>query len=139
MNGGKFDGGQLSQEEKDLRDFYKRLLNFSINSPALMGKFQEIQNINRQSTQDYDPGIYAYTRWSDTQKLIIVTNFSWLTTSNFELKIPSDIIQKWDLKDGTYTITDQLYHKSSVQLRVENGEGKVQISIAPSESFIYQL
>ncbi len=139
MNGGKFDGGQLSPAEKDLRDFYKRLLNFSINSPALMGKFQEIQTINRQSTNGYDSGIYAYTRWSDSQKLIIVTNFSWLTTSNFELKVPADIIQKWNLKDGTYTITDQLYHKSSVQLRVENGEGKVQISIAPSESFIYQL
>jgi glycosidase len=139
MNEGKFDGGQLSQEEKDLRDFYKRLLNFSISSPALMGKFQEIQNINRESTNGFDPGIYAYTRWSDTQKLIIVTNFSWLTTSNFELKIPADIIQKWNLKDGTYTITDQLYNKSSVQLRVENGEGKVQINIAPSESFIYQL
>lgn len=139
MNGGKFDGGQLSQEEKDLRDFYKRLLNFSINSSALMGKFQEIQTINRQSTAGYDEGIYAYTRWSDFQRLIVVTNFSWLTTSTFELKIPADIIQKWNLKDGTYTITDQLYHKSSVQLRVENGEGKVQISIAPSESFIYQL
>ena len=139
MNGGKFDGGQLSQEEKDLRDFYKRLLNFSINSSALMGKFQEIQTLNRQSTQGYDAGIYAYTRWSDSQKLIIVTNFSWLTTSNFELKIPADIIQKWNLKDGTYTITDQLHHKYSVQLRVENGEGKVQISIAPSESFIFQL
>ncbi len=139
MNGGKFDGGQLSQEEKDLRDFYKRLLNFSINSSALMGKFQEIQTINRQSTEGYDEGIYAYTRWSASQKLIVVTNFSWLTTSTFELKIPADIIQKWNLKDGTYTITDQLYHKSSVQLRVENGEGKVQMSIAPSESFIYQL
>ncbi|MBC7847982.1 MAG: alpha-amylase family protein [Flavobacterium sp.] len=139
MNGGGFDGGQLSLEERDLRDFYKRLLNFSINSPALMGKFQEIQTINRQSTEGYDPGIYTYTRWSDFQKLIIVTNFSWLTTSNFELKIPADIIRKWNLKDGTYTITDQLYQKSSVQLRVENGEGKAKISIAPSESFIYQL
>jgi glycosidase len=139
MNEGKFDGGQLSEEEKDLRDFYKRLLNFSINSPALMGKFQEIQNINRESTDGFDPGIYAYTRWSDAEKLIIVTNFSWLTTSEFELKIPADIIQKWNLKDGTYTIKDQLYNKSSVQLRVENGEGKVQISIAPSESFIYKL
>lgn len=139
MNEGKFDGGQLSPAEKDLRDFYKRLLNFSINSSALMGKFQEIQTINRQSTEGYDYGIYSYTRWSDSQKLIIVTNFSWLTTSNFELKIPADIIQKWNLKDGTYTITDQLYQKSSVQLRVENGEGKVQITIAPSESFIYQL
>ncbi|MFV7235949.1 alpha-amylase family protein [Flavobacterium sp. ZB4R12] len=139
MNGGKFDGGQLTQSEKDLRDFYKRLLNFSLNSSALMGKFQEIQTINRQGTKKYDSGIYAFTRWSDTQKLIIVTNFSWLTRSNFELKIPSNIIKKWNLKDGNYTIKDQLYTKSSIQLKVLNGEGKAQISIAPSESFIYQL
>lgn len=139
MNGGKFDGGQLTQQEKDLRDFYKRLLNFSINSSALMGKFQEIQTVNRQSTKGYDPGIYSFVRWSDSQKLLVVTNFSWLTTSNFELKIPSDIIKKWNLKDGNYTLTDQLYKKNSIQLQVQNGEGKVQITIAPSESFIYQL
>ncbi|SFF44629.1 alpha-amylase family protein [Flavobacterium xueshanense] len=139
MNGGKFDGGQLTQDEKELRDFYKKLLNFSLNSSALMGKYQEIQTVNRQTTQGYDSGIYAFTRWSDTQKLIVITNFSWLTASNFELKIPSDIIQKWNLKDGNYTLTDQLYNKSSVQLQVVNGEGKAQITIAPSESFIYQL
>lgn len=139
MNGGKFDGGQLTPEEKDLRDFYKRLLNFSLNSSALMGKFQEIQTLNRQTTQGYDPGIYAYVRWSETQKLIVVVNFSWITTSNFELKIPSEIIQKWNLKDGNYTIKDQLYQKSGVQLQVVNGEGKAQITIAPSESFIYEL
>ncbi|MFV8393136.1 alpha-amylase family protein [Flavobacterium sp. LB2P6] len=139
MNGGKFDGGQLTKDENELRDFYKKLLNFSLNSSALMGKYQEIQTVNRQTTQGYDPGIYAFTRWSDSQKLIVVTNFSWLTTSNFELKISSDIIQKWNLKDGNYTLTDQLYHKSSVQLQVLNGEGKAQITIAPSESFIYQL
>ena len=139
MNGGKFDGGQLTQNEKELRDFYKKLLNFSLSSSALMGKFQEIQTVNRQTTQGYDSGIYAFTRWSDTQKLIVITNFSWLTASNFELKISSDIIKKWNLKDGNYTLTDQLYNKSSVQLQVLNGEGKAQITIAPSESFIYQL
>jgi glycosidase len=139
MNNGKFDGGQLTEKEKALRDFYKRLLNFSLTSSALMGEFQEIQTVNRQATLGFDPGIYAFTRWSDTQKLIVVTNFSWLTTSTFELKIPSDIIEKWNLKDGDYTITDQLYRSNTIQLKVINGIGKVQIKIAPSESFIYQL
>lgn len=139
MNEGKFDGGQLSISEKDLRDFYKRLLNFSVHSSALMGKFQEIQSSNRNSTPGYDIAIYSYVRWSETQKLIVVTNFYWLATSNFELRIPADIVQKWGLKDGTYTITDQLYHESSNPLRVKNGEGKVQITIGPSESFIYSL
>jgi glycosidase len=139
MNNGKFDGGQLTDKEKSLRDFYKRLLNFSVSSSALMGEFQEIQTVNRQSTMGFDPGIYAFTRWSDTQKLIVVTNFSWSTTSNFELKIPSDIIAKWNLIDGDYTITDQLYNNSTILLQVVNGEGKAQVTIAPSESFIYQL
>lgn len=139
MNYGKFDGGQLSREEKDLRDFYKRLLNFSITSSALTGAFQEIQTLNRKSTAGYDPGIYAFTRWSEVEKLIIVTNFSWVAASKFELKVPSDIIRKWRLKDGNYTLTDQLYKRNSVQLVVLNGEGKAEISIAPSESFIFQL
>jgi glycosidase len=139
MNGGKFDGGQLSQEEKDLRDFYKRLLNFSISSPALMGEFQEIQRINRQSTPGYDAGIYSFVRWSENQKLIVLTNFSDVSTSTFELRIPSDIIQKWGLKEGNYALADQLYKTSKVELQVVNGEGKIQIKMAPLESFIYQL
>jgi hypothetical protein len=139
MNEGKFDGGQLSDSEKQLRDFYKRLLNFSIKSPALMGSFQEIQSVNRQSTANYDELIYSFVRWSGTQKLIIVANFSSEKTSAFNLKIPSDVILKWDLKDGEYVLTDQLYSTNKNILVVKNGEGTVIVEIAPSESFIYEL
>lgn len=139
MNNGKFDGGQLSESEKSLREFYKRLLNFSLNSTALMGAFQELQSVNRDSSWGYDPGIYAFCRWSTTEKLIVVTNFSWLTTSTFELKIPSSIIRKWNLVDGTYELTDQLYQESKQTLNVTHGEGRIHIVIAPSESFIYKL
>lgn len=139
MNEGKFDGGQLTESEKELRDFYKRLLNFSIKSSALMGKYQEIQTLNRKETLGYDPGIYSFVRWSNSQKLIVVTNFSWKTTSDFELKIPADIIKSWNLKDGDYLLKEQLYEKSTPKLIVKNGEGIVKIKITPSESFIYQL
>jgi hypothetical protein len=104
-----------------------------------MGDFKEIQTINRQSTPGYDPGLYSYVRWSASQKLIVVSNFSWITTSHFELKIPSDIIKIWNLKDGTYTLKDQLYGKSKTVLHVVNGEGKVALSVLPSESFLLEL
>ena len=139
MNEGKFDGGRLSDSEKQLRDFYKRLLNFSIKSPALMGSYQEIQTANRQNNQGYDELIYSYVRWSENQKLIITANFSSEKTSVFNLKIPSDIILKWDLKDGEYVLTDQLYSNKKNVLVVKNGEGTVIVEIAPSESFIYQV
>jgi len=140
MNDGAFDGGKLTASEKELRDFYKRLLNFSAKSSAVMGQFQDLQEVNRQAALGYDPNhVYSFVRWSDTEKLIVVTNFSSEGANNFELKIPADIIKKCNLKDGVYDITDQLYKKSITKLQVVNGEGKVSISIAPLESFIYQL
>lgn len=138
MNEGKFDGGQLTESEKELRDFYKRLLNFTLNSEALMGKFQEIQSINRDKTTGYDPGLYSYVRWSNLEKLIIVANLSWVTTSNFVLKVPEEIIKSWNLQDGSYDITDQLYG-SKTQLKVSEGKGTIAIQIKPSESFIFKL
>ncbi|UTN02331.1 alpha-amylase family glycosyl hydrolase [Flavobacterium bizetiae] len=139
MNEGKFDGGKLSDSEKNLRDFYKRLLNFSINSPALMGSYQEIQSVNRQNNAGYDELLYSYVRWSENQKLIVVANFSSEKTSEFELKIPADIISKWNLKDGEYTLTDQLYLQNKTKLNVSNGEGRAKVKIAPSESFIFEV
>ena len=139
MNEGKFDGGKLSNSEKELRDFYARLLNFTIKSEALMGKFIDLQKVNREQTDNYDPGIYSFARSSKNEKLIIVTNFSWLTTSNFELKIPKDVINVLGLTDGEYKIDDQLYKKQTVKLTVTNGVGIIPIIINPSESFIFKL
>ena len=138
MNGGKFDGGKLSDSEKKLRDFYKRLLNFTLKSDALMGKFQEIQTINRNETKAYDAGLYSYVRWSAKEKLIVVTNFSWVTTSNFQLKVPKEVISTWKIKDGLYDVTDQLYG-TKAQLKVTDGKGTIQLSVKPSESFIFKL
>jgi glycosidase len=138
MNGGKFDGGKLTESEKKLRDFYKRLLNFTIKSDALMGKYQEIQTVNREKAVGYDPGMYSYVRWSNTEKLIIVANFSWVTTSSFELKIPEDVIKNWNIKDGLYTVKEQLYG-STAQLKVTDGKGTIQLIVKPSESFIFKL
>lgn len=139
MNEGKFDGGQLTDKEKELRDFYKRLLNFSVNSTALMGDFGEIQTSNRKNTKDFDAKIYAFTRWSADEKLVVATNFSDSKTSNFNLEIPSSVIKKWDLKDGNYSLIDQLYNQNKTTLVVKNGIGNVAITIAPLESFIYKL
>ncbi len=138
MNNGKFDGGQLSKSEKELRDFYKRLLNFTIKSEALMGKFQEIQSVNRQDSSTYGQNVYSFVRWSATEKLIIVSNLAPKTSEMFDLKIPADVISEWKLKDGTYLLTEQLYGVAHT-LKVTNGVGIVKISLKGSESFILKL
>lgn len=138
MNRKQFDGGQLTQKEKDLRDFYQRLLNFTINSDALMGEFQEIQTVNRNETSSYGQNVYSYVRWSKNEKLIIVANLSPTDESAFRLKVPADVISKWNLADGSYTLIDQLYGYES-SMTVTDGVGSIKMNVGSSESFIFRV
>ena len=139
MNNKKFDGGQLSKEEKELRDFYKRLLNFTIKSDALMGEYEDIHYYNRNHTEDYNHRVLSYVRWSDKEKLVVVANFDAHDSYKFELKIPENIIVQWNLKDGSYELVDQLSEDISQILLIENGIGKMNIEIQPLQSFIFKL
>nr|WP_237701174.1 alpha-amylase family glycosyl hydrolase [Maribacter sp. HTCC2170] len=139
VNDKKFDGAQLSTEEQELRDFYKRLLNFTINSDALMGSYEDIHYYNKDNTQNYNHRVLSYVRWSGNEKLIIVSNFDSNDSYTFDLKIPQGIISKWKLKDGSYETTDQLYKVNNKTLTVTNGIGKMNVEIKPLKSFIFKL
>lgn len=138
MNRNQFDGGQSTPKEKELRDFYQRLLNFTINSEALMGQFQEIQTFNRNETAGYGQGVYSFVRWSENEKLIIIANLSKNEETSGYLQVPADVISKWKLKDGNYPLTDQLYGYSS-NLSVQDGIGKIKMTITSGQSFIFKL
>jgi len=139
LNNKKFDGGQLLPEEKSLRDFYKRLLNFTIGSEALMGKYADIHYYNRDHTENYNYRVLSYVRWSQNEKLIVISNFDADESYSFELKIPQEIIGEWKLKEGSFKMTDALYGKTKKVLNVSDGIGRLTVEIDPLESFIFKL
>lgn len=139
MNNGAFDGGQSTPEEKELRDFYKRLLNFTIKSEALMSDYADIHLYNRENTENYNDNVLSFVRWSNNERLIIVSNFDAENNQEFQLKIPSEIISKWNLKDGIYKVEDQLYNQFISELLIENEIGSLVIKLQPLESFILKL
>ena len=139
VNNKKFDGGKLSESEKNLRDFYKRLLNVTINSNALMGAYKEIHMFNREHTENYDHRVFSFVRWSDDEKLIIVSNFDVDKSYEFDLKIPKDVIDEWDLEKGSVKLADLLYDKISTELIIDNGMGEVKVKLAPLESLILKV
>jgi len=139
VNNKAYDGGQSTKDEKELRDFYKRLLNFTIQSTALASAYQDIHLYNRANTEAYNDKVLSFVRWSDSEKLIIVSNFDPENEQNFSLKIPKDIIQKWQIKDGRYKVEDQLYQEFSTELIVENNIGNIIVKLNPLESFILKL
>ncbi len=139
MNDGRFDGGQLTANEQSLRDFYKRLLNFTKNSTALTGKYADLHIYNRRQTAAYSDRLYSYARWSNTEKLVVIANFSSHAGFNGSLLVPAAIIKAWDLKDGTYTLKEELYTKNSYTMNVTHGIGSVTIAMQPLESLLLSL
>lgn len=139
VNNKQFDGGQSTDEEKELRDFYKRLLNFTIHSPALMGAYEDLHQLNRKNTQNYNSKLLSFARWSEDEKLIVISSFDAINSHRFTLEIPSEIIEKWNLKEGKYQLKDQLYNETIFDLRVYPSEGLVNIKIKPLQSFILKL
>jgi hypothetical protein len=139
MNGGKFDGGQLTASERALRDFYKRLLNFTRSSPALMGAYADMHTWNRHHTPGYNEKLFSFVRWSKDQKLIVFSNFSDHAGFSGNLQVPGHIIKDWGLNDGTYRLKDELYGEAVATMQVTGGEGRIQLTLQPLESLILLL
>jgi glycosidase len=139
VNNKQFDGGQLTSEEKELHDFYKRLLNFTINSTALMGNYQDIHLYNQQNTEWYNDKVLSFVRWNDDEKLIVISNFNADNTYGFELQLPEDLVKKMKLDNGEYKVKDQLYNSYNSTLKVENDKAQVRIDIKPLQSFILKI
>jgi len=106
LNNGKFDGGQLSIEQKNLRDFYHTLLNIAIDNEAIhSGEFYELMVAN-QHQQGFNQGLYIYVRYTDKQRILVITNFN-RGERNLQLVLPSDLLSKFNLS-GSVEFTDLL-------------------------------
>ena len=139
VNDKKFDGGQSTKEELKLRDFYKRLLNFTISSDALMGEYADIHQYNRQKTLNYNQKVLSFARWSENEKLIVISNFDAIGNHRFVLEIPAEVIKKMKIKDGNYMMLDQLYQQKSFKLTIRDNIGLLTVQLAPLESYILKL
>ncbi|OBQ52178.1 alpha-amylase family protein [Tamlana sp. s12] len=139
VNNKQFDGGQSTAEELNLLDFYKRLLNVTISSEALMGSYQDLHEYNRAHTEFYTSKQLAYARWSANEKLIIISNFDADYGAEINLKLPEALIKTWQLESRDYLLEDLLYDKYKTMLKVSENEAVAKITLKPLESFILKL
>ncbi len=140
VNDKKYDGGQLTDEETALRDFYKRLLNVTISNDALMGAYEDIHYYNRDHTEGYDYRVLSFVRWQDKEQLLVLSNFDTEKSYQLQMKIPPSVVKAWGLKEGkSYEMTDLLYNEVKVTLSIEGGQGLFDVALAPLQSFIFKL
>lgn len=130
MNNGAFDGGQLSQSEKQLREYYQTLLNLTLNHSALTGEYHDLYAANYENFAHMQDKLYAFARSDSHQALVIATNFSSNQACEIELILPKELIAHWQLKDGAYILRDKL-NQCDHQLIVKAGEGRIASPFTP--------
>lgn len=96
MNGGKFDGGQLSDDEQRLRGYYAKLFNICRNSAAIcQGQFYELMDGNALSA-GFNGKLYAFVRFYNSERLLILANFN-RYFNDVNVYFPDDLKAAFDL------------------------------------------
>ncbi len=76
-NGGKFDGKQLTKEEKELRHYYDKVLRMCNKDKAIReGLFFDIMYANYDNELMDTNKLYAFLRKSGKELILVVANFS---------------------------------------------------------------
>lgn len=142
MNGGKFDGQLLSEEQKELRTTYEKLLNFCISSKAIAkGSFYDLMWVNHFEGGPDTRFIFAFLRYEKEEKLLVVVNFNKYEKQLFRLRIPGDAQNILGIKEqSSIDLIDQFSAYKKEGILVETLEnGGVGLELEPLQSCVFSI
>ncbi|RNI28952.1 alpha-amylase family protein [Rufibacter latericius] len=133
MNGGKFDGAKLTEDQKNLRDYYGKLLNLSTSREALKkGKFYALTA--QEGTAP--AGVYAYLRHTAEEQVLVLVNFN-RQGADYSLTLPSAALAAMGVEDkGSFILQDLLADTPPLFLQPSV---KTSITLAPLSAHIFLL
>jgi len=108
VNGGKYDGGGLSDEQKVLRQTYSDILILSTENKAIsQGDYLDLTEYNRWAN-NFSNKIHAFVRVSGDERLVIVSGFA-STVEHVKIQLTDEVINKMQLKkEEAYIARDLL-------------------------------
>lgn len=136
MNGGKFDGGQLSDEQKQLRQFYGDILSFAATNPAIgEGAYIDLteENIGAKNISDR---IYCFVRVAGDERLLIISGFN-AKTEHARIQLTKAAVEKLNLRtDQVYIGHDLLRSSSDIGF---DKNFTCELDVPPYSAFIFKL
>jgi glycosidase len=136
MNGGKFDGGQLSDVQKPLRQFYGDVLTFASNSKAIsQGDYYDLTIPNLREG-NIPHNVHVFARVHDQERLVILSSFS-DKPLRVKVKLSDEVIQAFQLNtEEDYVGHDML--RSSADVGIDKSRS-FEVDILPYSSFIFKI
>jgi glycosidase len=117
VNGGKFDGGKLTADEKVIDSFYTDLLAW-VNSSCViqLGKFFDLQYA--QNAGYPKDKVYSYLRYTEKDRNLIICNFDSVDHS-FSVEIPNLALDMMGVKSVQWKEEKAFLPPASSAVKVE--------------------
>lgn len=138
INEGRYDGGGLTPEQRQLRGFYQQLNHLVNGSNAIQaGGFYDLQWANEHNWGYNNQRLYSYLRYTDRQKLLIICNFDKETTYETVVKVPDHAWQTMALDPGrTYRFSDVFLSQRTFEAQGSSG---VHLTIGPLGVLVLEI
>jgi glycosidase len=135
MNGGRFDGGQLSEEQARLRHFYSVLLNLAASNRAVVsGDYYDLTAHNIYE-RNFSDKVFACLRSASDATLLIIAGFN-PSTADIEVSVPHEVAAQLGLDAETkYTGTDLLWNQKEVVIE----DLALKVQLPPFGAYIFQV
>lgn len=108
INGGLFDGGKLSEQQKNLRLIYKKILNIAKEEPAISeGKFYDLTYANIDNPDFDSSRQYAFLRKYEQDVILVVANFD-RNPRKVRINIPQSTFEFLEIEDNKACVMSDL-------------------------------
>lgn len=134
MNHGKFDGGLLNESEIALRNFYKRIMNFTLEHSSMTGNYVDLFANGELSDTSH-----AFLRYDANELVIATSRFATQGNDSIKVTIPEDQILAMNLADGTYSLEEKIEGLETQSLMVDNGIGYFSCELKPLAALAWVL
>ena len=136
MNDGAFDSGKLNPDEKDLRAFYSKLLNFSGQDEAIKyGRFVELNDF--EVNDIYGDKVYAYVRYNLNERILIIANFDRIKSFQQKIQLPEAVLSTLKSDDLKSLKSTNIFTQKS--LTITNIKDGFLVNVAPSNVLVLKF
>ncbi len=136
VNGGAFDGGQLSENQKALRQFYVDVFTFARNNPAIhSGEYSDITSFN-QAQGNINHLMHAFVRYFDDERILIVSSFNG-SALPATIALPPELAQQMGLQAGVKYVGRDLL-RSGVDIGLDENYS-FSLELPSYASFIFKI
>jgi len=136
VNQHRYDGGQLTADQKALYQAYQQINSFVLRSPAIQkGYFYDLQYLQSPEKYRHDR-VYSYLRYLGDEQYWLIVNFSATESLTQTIRLPQNVLQHQGPTAQITSLTSDLVQTQSWEKLTQEG---LTLQLPPNTYHILQI